>query len=141
MPVLGEMRMSFSDKMYYAIFATAFIVALASFITLISPSYKKVVSIKLALFSILMTPIVQLGLFVIALQVYAAEITGEVYHGFACSGFHGGGLNSDCSFYEAVFEGAIVAVIYSFATFGVVPLAIFLSLLVILVLIKKGFSS
>src|SRR5690554_3273875 len=97
------MRMSFSDKTYYAIFATAFIVALASFITLISPSYKKVVSIKLALFSILMTPIVQLGLFVIALQVYAADIAGEVCHGFACSGFQGGVLNSACWFYEAVF--------------------------------------
>src|SRR5690554_6756425 len=126
------MRMSFSDKMYYAIFATAFIVALASFITLISPSYKKVVSIKLALFSILMTPIVQLGLFVIALQVYAADITVEVYHGFACSGFHGVGLNSDCSLYEVVFKGEIVAVILSFAKFGVVPLLIFLFFSVIL---------
>ena len=141
MPVLGVMRMSFSDKMYYAIFATAFVAALASFITLISPPYKKDVSIKLALFAILMTPIVQLGLFVIALQVYAAEIAGQAYYGFACSGYHGGGLNSGCSLYEAVFEGAIAAVIYSFATFGVVPLAIFLSLIVIFVLIKRGFSS
>jgi hypothetical protein len=104
---------------------------------LISRPYKKFVSLKLIALSFLILPMALLFLSVIVFQV---DFQGEIGQGkgvFVCSAYHGGGPSSGCSLYEAVFEGAIAAAIFSYATFGLMPLAVFLSSLSILVLMKR----
>lgn len=129
--------MSYGDKLYLGIVAAALVLSVASILMLISRPYKKLVSLKLIALSFLILPMALLFLSVIVFQVDFLGEVGQGKGGFVCSAYHGGGLSSGCSLYEAVFEGAIAAAIFSYATFGLMPLAVFLSSLSVLVLMKR----
>lgn len=129
--------MSYADKMFVTIVFVAFVLLVFSIVKLVSPSHKKMLTKKLAFLALLVTPIVQLFFFVLVLQIYYAQEVGRSAYGFVCSSLHGGGLSSGCSIFEAIFEGATAAVIYSFVTLGLLPLATFFVTLLVLVSLKK----
>ena len=129
--------MSYADKMFVTIVFVAFALLVFSIVRLVSPSYKQMLTKKLAFLALLVTPLVQLFVFVLVLQIYYAQEVVRSAHGFICSGLHGGGLNSGCSIFEAIFEGATAAVIYSFVTLGLIPMSTFFLTLLVLVSLKK----
>ena len=70
-------------------------------------------------------------------QLPVVGLVSFVSGDFMCAGIHGAGYRTDCSLYEVIFEGVILAVIFSFASFGLVPLAVFAFLLLFFAAVKR----
>ena len=109
--------MSYADKMFVTIVFVAFVLLVFSIVKLVSPSHKKMLTKKLAFLALLVTPIVQLffracftnilrsGSWAFCLWVCLVQPPWR-------------GIKFRCSIFEAIFEGATAAVIYSFVTLG-----------------------
>lgn len=90
------------------------------------PAAARLITVKRGLQALLLTPVVQLLLFVFILQ---ADSGGNLLTGdLRCSGMHGGSGGA-CWWYEATLEAMLASLVFSFTTFGLLPLAVFLSLL------------
>lgn len=129
--------MSHAEKVTYTIIAVSIAVSLLSILGLVSQSYRELITKRLVFLALMVTPLMQLLVFIFSMQVSYANKVADSADGFICSGFHGGGLSTDCSIYEVVLEGIMAAVVFSFITFGLVPLAIFLVTLLVLISVNK----
>lgn len=116
----------------------AFVTVVATFILLMLPSFKKFVSVKLAIAALITFPFAQLSIFIVLDQLPKIGFVGFVSGNFMCAGVHGAGYRVDCSLYEVIFEGVISSIIFSFISFGLIPLALFSFLLFAFAAVKSG---
>lgn len=130
--------MGYADKMYMIYMSIAFVIVVVAFMLLISPSFKRFVSVKLVLAALITFPVVQLSIFMAFDQVPKIGWGGFVSGNFMCGGVHGAGYRADCSLYEVVFEGVIATVVFSFISFGLIPLAVFSFLLLAFTAVKRS---
>lgn len=129
--------MNYADKIYMTYMFISFVAVLVAFILLISPPFKKFVSVKLVLAALIASPVVQLSIFVVLDQVQKIGLNGFVSGNFMCAGIHGGGYRADCSLYEVMFEGVIASIVFSFISFGLIPLAVFSVLLLAFTAVRR----
>lgn len=61
--------MGYADKMYMIYMSIAFVIVVVAFMLLISPSFKRFVSVKLVLAALITFPVVQLSIFMAFDQV------------------------------------------------------------------------
>ena len=132
--------MSYAEKTYFTWMSVTFVVTLIAFVLLISPSFKKAVSLRLAIAALVAVPPIQLIVFAALDQIRAVGLQGFVTGSFMCAGVHGSGSRSGCTLYEVLFESVISSVVFSFISFGLVPLAVFTCLLLIFSVLKKTFQ-
>jgi hypothetical protein len=130
--------MSYADRMYMTYMSIAFVTVVVAFILLMLPPFKKFVSVKLVIAALITFPLVQLSIFIALDQLPKTGFVGFVSGNFMCAGIHGAGYRADCSLYEVIFEGIISTTIFSFISFGLIPLAVFSVLLFAFAAVKRS---
>ena len=129
--------MSYADKMYLTYMSIALVTVVVAFMLLISPSLKRLVSVKLVLAALITFPVVQLAIFIALDQVPKIGLDGFLSGNFMCAGIHGAGYRVDCLLYEVIFEGVITTFVFSMISFGLIPLAVFSFLLLAFTAVKR----
>ena len=132
--------MSYADKMYLTYMFIAFLVVAVSFSVLMLPSFRAFITVKVVTVVLLVLPFVLLSTFIAMDQIPKIGFSGFASGDFMCGGVHGAGYRADCSLYEVVFEGVISTFIFSFVSFGLIPLAVFAFLLLLFVAVRRNFS-
>jgi len=122
--------MSYAEKVQMTYLVGSCLVSLLCAALLLLPGVRRWVRGRHLLLAGLATPLVQLFMFLLIVQNDAggSPLLGEL----RCSGLHGGGY-SGCSLVEALLEAGIASLLFSFLTIGLLPLAIFLTLLLCLI--------
>lgn len=135
--------MAQNDWLYFVYMAVGVLTVIALLVTLSRQAFKKYVSVGLILTAVAITPVALVLAFLVMDQGPIIGLEGFLTGDYRCGGFHGNGYRSACSVYAATLEAMVAMFIFVFISFGVLPLAAFLVVLLGLVVARKylGFRS